>query len=134
MMEANRIKTDKFPGFSIFVIRGLNKSSPFRMLFFNAEKKGNFMNGSHPEFEVRFRGRTFLEVRDGQVDVHGADYNADLADVSRLIAILSDVLCSAAQMKDEGSGRAPAQPEKTHDNVIYLGVSGGNRRKTFLSG
>jgi hypothetical protein len=62
-----------------------------------------------------------LEVRDGQIDVHGADYNADLTDVSRLIAILSDILCSAARMKDGDSAGPPSQPETTQDNVVYLG-------------
>lgn len=59
------------------------------------------MRRSPADFEVCFKGKTFLTVNKGQLDVQGIDFQTDLVNVSRLIAILSDALNSALTAQAE---------------------------------
>ena len=67
-----------------------------------------------PDYEVRFNGQEFLRVNNGTLDVHGVDFERDLASISHLISILSDVLYSAA------SSRPRQVIAAQDDNVVYL--------------
>lgn len=80
---------------------------------------------THPaDFEVNFRGQTFLTVRKGQLDVTGTDLPSDLANISRLIGILSDVLDSALTAQCEAAVQPTAKHlADRHANVYPLPVA-----------
>lgn len=73
-----------------------------------------------PEFEVRFMGKNFMSVRDGEMNVQGVDFRTDLANVSRLIGLLSDLLNTALSVRDDafpGNAEARALHAGSGDNV-----------------
>ena len=79
------------------------------------------------DFEVCIQGRKFLTVRDGQLQVNGADIASDVASVSRLIRILSGVMEDALV----ASAPAPLHAAPTcasSGNVFYLGRRQGKVR------
>jgi hypothetical protein len=59
------------------------------------------MNNTHSDFEVRFQNRTFMKVCDGRIEIDGADYSRDVASITRLIGILSEVLITATVMPQQ---------------------------------
>ena len=64
-----------------------------------------------PEFQVNFKGVSFLTVRQGQLDVSGTDLQSDLANIARLIGILSDVMNAALTAKVEKPAPVPVFQE-----------------------
>ena len=73
------------------------------------------------DFEVSFKGKTFLTVTQGQLNVQGVDFQTDLVNISRLMAILSDVMDQALTAQAETT--TPAAPRKritpTHSSNVY---------------
>lgn len=59
------------------------------------------MNKTPSDFEVSIKGETFLTVQQGQLNVRGLNFQSDLASISRLMSILSDVLDSALTAQAE---------------------------------
>ena len=59
------------------------------------------MNSAPSDFEVCFKGETFLTVNQGQLTVQGVDFQTDLVNISRLINILSDVMNAALTAQAE---------------------------------
>ncbi len=59
------------------------------------------MRHTPSDFEVCFKGETFLTVNQGQLTVQGVDFQTDLVNVSRLINILSDVMNAALTAQAE---------------------------------
>jgi len=73
------------------------------------------------DFEVCFKGETFLTVNQGQLTVQGVDIQTDLVNVSRLINILSDVMNSALTAQAE---TGQAKPAKTSAPKMVAAHSG----------
>ena len=78
------------------------------------------------DFKVCFNDETFLTVTKGQIEVHGADFPADLANISKLIGILSEVMNEALN-QPVAAARTPAPaaaPVRKTDNVVSLFATG----------
>lgn len=60
------------------------------------------------DFEISFNGKPFLTVEKGTINVRGMDLEADVRKMSRLMAILSEVL-TAAQAETRKSLPVPVQ-------------------------
>lgn len=74
------------------------------------------------DFEVSFKGKTFLTVNQGQLDVQGVDFKTDLVNISRLMAILSDVMDEALTAQAETTPTSPSAPRKitaAHSSNVY---------------
>ena len=59
---------------------------------------------SYSDCEVRFQDRSFMKVREGRIEIVGTDYSRDIASITRLIGILSEVLVSAAAIPQATCG------------------------------
>ena len=70
------------------------------------------------DFKVCFNDDTFLTVTKGQIEVHGADFPADLANISQLIGILSEVM-NEALSQTSARKAAPVVTAQT-GNVVPL--------------
>lgn len=81
------------------------------------------MSHSTSDFEVCFKGQTFLTVDQGQLNVQGVDFQTDLVNISRLINILSDVMNAALTAQVEAGQPCP-KPVKTSAQQLIAAHSG----------
>lgn len=81
------------------------------------------MNSAPSDFEVCFKGETFLTVNQGQLTVQGVDFQTDLVNISRLINILSDVMNAALTAQAE-TGNTTLKPAKTAAHQMIAAHSG----------
>lgn len=66
------------------------------------------MSAQPPEFEVRFQGHVLVKVDRQKLVVTGRDYERDVAALSRLITLLSDVVAESSF----------AKPQESHGVVV----------------
>jgi hypothetical protein len=52
-----------------------------------------------PEFEIRIKGHSLVQVSDGGVRVDGKNFHTDLKDLSSIVDVLNDILESANEAK-----------------------------------
>lgn len=52
-----------------------------------------------PEFEIRVKGHSLVQVSDGGVRVDGKNFHTDLKDLSSIIDVLHEILDSANEAK-----------------------------------
>ncbi len=53
------------------------------------------MLANKPDFEIRIKGHPLIKIKDGEARVDGRDYHTDLKNISTLVDMLQDIICSA---------------------------------------